>query len=140
MSFNKITIMGNLGRDPELRYTPQGKAVCDFSVATSEKWKDPQSGENKEETTWFRITFWGRQAEVANQYLKKGRPVYVEGRLKMREWTDRDGRVRTSLEVMGSDLHLISGKADGEPSATAMAANANTPTPTETITEDDIPF
>jgi single-strand DNA-binding protein len=140
MSFNKITIIGNLGRDPELRYTPQGKPVCDFSVATSERWKDPQSGENKEETTWFRITFWGRQAEVASQYLKKGRPVYVEGRLKMREWTDRDGRPRTSLEVMGSDLQLIGTKMDGEPAATAMAASASTPTPTDAITEDDIPF
>src|SRR5438034_11698708 len=83
MSFNKIIIVGNLGRDPELRYTPQGTAVCDFSVATNERRKD-QSGEMKDETTWFKVTFWGRQAEVASQYLTKGRQVYIEGRLRAR--------------------------------------------------------
>src|ERR1043166_7965527 len=98
MSFNKIIIIGNLGREPELKYTPQGTAVCEFSVATNEKRKD-QNGEVKEETTWFKVTFFGRHAKVASQYLNKGRQVYVEGRLRAREWTDKEGRAHTSLEV-----------------------------------------
>src|SRR5215510_11044390 len=111
MSFNKIIIVGNLGRDPELRYTPQGTAVCDFSVATNERRKD-QSGEQKDETTWFRVTFFGRLAEVASQYLSKGRQVYLEGRLRAREWTDKDGKVRTSPEVVGSELQLLGARGE----------------------------
>ena len=93
MSFNKITIVGNLGRDPELRYTPQGTPVCSFTVATNERRKD-RAGEMQDSTTWFRVTLWGRQAETASQYLTKGRPVYIEGRLRVEEWTDRDNRQR----------------------------------------------
>lgn len=145
MSFNKIILVGNLGRDPELRYTPQGTAVCDFSVATSEKRKDSTGGETKEETTWFKVTFWGRQAEVASQFLSKGRQVYVEGRLRAREWTDKDGKVRTSLEVTGTDLQLIGGRADdiGAASVSAGASSKGSkmaPPIDETVTEDDIPF
>src|SRR6266481_722818 len=82
MSFNKITLVGNLGRDPELRYTPQGTPVCSFSLATNERRKDRATGENNDITTWFRVTLWGRQAETASQYLTRGRPVYIEGRLR----------------------------------------------------------
>lgn len=148
MSFNKIIIVGNLGRDPELRYTPQGTAVCDFSVATNEKRKDA-SGESKDETTWFRVTFWGRQAEVASQYLSKGRQVYIEGRLRMREWTDKDGKVRTSLEVTGNELQLLGSRGDEMPNVSAAAASkpaakgsasAAPDTFDDTVTEDDIPF
>jgi single-strand DNA-binding protein len=106
MSFNKITIVGYLGRDPELRYTPQGTAVCNFSVATTEKRRNAR-GETEEHTLWFRVAAWGRQAEVANEYLAKGRQVYVEGRLRVEEYTDRDGNPRTSLEVNASDIHFL---------------------------------
>jgi len=96
-SFNKITIVGYLGKDPELRYTPQGVPVCDFSVATTERKKD-KAGEFQDLTTWFRVTFWRNQAELANQYLSKGRQVYIEGRLSQREYQDRDGNTRYSLK------------------------------------------
>jgi single-strand DNA-binding protein len=98
MSFNKITIVGYLGRDPELRYTPQGTAVCNFSVATTEKRKNAR-GETEEHTIWFRIAAWGRQAELVAEYLAKGKQVYVKGRLRREEYTDREGIQRTSLEA-----------------------------------------
>ncbi|HKY05018.1 MAG TPA: single-stranded DNA-binding protein, partial [Blastocatellia bacterium] len=94
-SFNKIMIVGYLGRDPELRYTTQGTPVCDFSIATTERRKD-KAGDVQEATTWFRVSLFGRQAEVASQYLTKGRQVYVEGQLSQREYTDKDGVARTS--------------------------------------------
>jgi single-strand DNA-binding protein len=111
-SFNKIVIVGYLGRDPELRYTPQGQAVCNFSVATTEKRKEPRSGEAQDITTWFKVTLWGRLAELANQYLSKGKQVYVEGRLRQEEYTDRDGVKRTSLVVNASDMHFLGTKGD----------------------------
>ncbi len=106
MSFNKIILVGNLGRDPELRYTPQGDAVCNLSIATSEKKRD-KAGEWQDVTTWFRVTLWRKQAENAAKYLAKGRKVYVEGRLRIEEWTDRDGNNRYTLEVQGTDMHFI---------------------------------
>lgn len=112
MSFNKITIVGNLGRDPELRYTPQGSAVCNFSIATNEKRRD-KSGEMQDLTTWFRVTLWNKQAENASKYLTKGSPVYVEGRLRIEEWTDRDGNNRFTLEVQGTDMQFISAGRGG---------------------------
>ena len=108
-SFNKIIIVGYLGRDPEIRYTPAGDAVCSFSVATTEKKKD-----GGDETTWFRITTWRRQAEVANQYLSKGKQVYIEGRLKQQEYTDRDGNKRTTLEVNATDMQFLGGPRDSD--------------------------
>lgn len=129
MSFNKIILVGNLGKDPELRYTPQGTPVCDFSVATSEKRKDA-SGESQEVTLWFKVTFWGRQAEVASQYLTKGKPVYIEGRLRTSEWTDREGKNRTSLEVHGTEMQFIgSANADSLGAGTASRAMAGGATP-----------
>jgi single-strand DNA-binding protein len=112
MSFNKITIVGYLGRDPELRYTPQGTAVCNFSVATTEKRRNAR-GQTEEHTIWFRVTAWGRQAEVANEYLAKGRQVYVEGRLRLEEYTDREGNPRTSAEVNASDIHFLGQRGAG---------------------------
>lgn len=106
MSFNKITIVGNLGKDPELRYTPQGNAVCNFSVATNEKRRD-KSGDFQDVTTWFRITLWGKQAENASKYLTKGSPIYVEGRLRVEEWQDRDGKSRYTLDVSATDMQFI---------------------------------
>ena len=111
-SFNKIVIVGYLGRDPELRYTPQGVAVCNFSVATTERRKDQRTGEPQDTTTWFRVTLWRRQAEVANQYLSKGKQVYIEGRLRQEEYTDRDGVKRTSLAVDATDLQFLGTKGD----------------------------
>ncbi len=106
MSFNKIIVVGNLGRDPELRYTPQGTAVCSFTMATNERRKG-QAGEPQDVTTWFRVTVWGKQAETVSKYLTKGRRVYVEGRLHVEEWTDRDGKQRHTLEVNATDVHFI---------------------------------
>lgn len=137
MSFNKITIVGNLGHDPELRYTPQGIPVCNFSVATNERWRD-SGGELQERTTWFRVTAWRRHAELANQYLKKGSQVYVEGRLSLREYTGRDGVVRTSLEVTVSDIQFL----DRKP--TEVDQGGPEPGLTETLppspADDDVPF
>lgn len=112
MSFNKIIVVGNLGRDPELRYTPQGTAVCDFSVATNEKKRD-KAGELQDVTTWFRITTWNKQAENASKYLTKGSPVYIEGRLRIDEWTDRDGNNRYTLVVNATDMQFISSGRGG---------------------------
>jgi single-strand DNA-binding protein len=112
MSFNKIILVGNLGRDPELRYTPQGTAVCNFSMATNEKKRD-KSGELHDVTTWFRVTLWRQQAENAAKYLTKGSQVYVEGRLALEEWTDRDGNVRQTLDVQGTDMRFIGTKGGG---------------------------
>ncbi len=111
MSFNKIIIVGNLGKDPELRYTPQGTAVCNFSMATNERRKD-KSGESQDITTWFRVTLWDKKAEIASKYLQKGTQVYIEGRLKLDEWTDRDGNVRQTLDVTGTDMQFIGSRDD----------------------------
>ena len=124
MSFNKITIVGYLGRDPELRYTPQGTAVCNFSVATTEKRKNAR-GEQEEHTIWFRIAAWGRQAELVAEYLVKGKQVYVEGRLRREEYTDREGIQRTSLEVNASDIHFLGQRGDATNGAAERADEFN---------------
>lgn len=142
MSMNKIIIIGNLGRDPELRYTPSGTAVCDFSLATTSKGKDG-AGESVDTTTWFRATFFGKQAEVAAQYLTKGRQVYIEGRLSQKEWVDRDGNKRTSLEVVGTDMHFIGAKpADGETPASKPATDSKPKAAPRVapVDDSDIPF
>jgi single-strand DNA-binding protein len=136
MSFNKIILVGNLGKDPEMRYTPQGTPVCNFSLATNERRKD-KSGEAQDITTWFKVTLWGRQAEVAAQYLTKGQQVYIEGRLRLEEWTDRDGAKRTTLEVHATDLQFISAPSGDarEPSAAAAPQREH-----EDLSDHDIPF
>lgn len=106
MSFNKIILVGNLGRDPELRYTPQGTPVCSFTMATNEKRKGA-GGDQQDITTWFRVTIWGQRAEVASKYLTKGSPVYIEGRLRLEEWTDRDGKTRQTLDVQATEMQFI---------------------------------
>ncbi len=112
MSFNKIILVGNLGKDPELRYTPQGDAVCSFTMATNERKKD-KSGEMQNVATWFRVTLWRHQAENASKYLAKGRQVYIEGRLRIEEWTDRDNVTRQSLEVTATDMQFLGSRNDG---------------------------
>jgi single-strand DNA-binding protein len=162
MSFNKVIIVGNLGRDPEMRYTPQGTPVCTFTIATNERRKD-KAGEQQDITTWFKVTVWGKQAETVSQYLTKGRSVYVEGRLHVEEWTDKEGKPRHTLEVNASDVHFIDsaqnagGRAEGIPvrqfesngnrnsqSAAAVATARNVPgrVPQRAIEieDEEIPF
>lgn len=139
MSFNKVILVGNLGRDPELRYTPQGTPVCSFSMATNERRKD-KTGEMQDHTTWFRITLWGRQAETASQYLTKGRPVYIEGRLRVEEWTDRDGKQRHTLEVHATDMQFIGGGRGAEEPPMEKAAAAGAASEQADLADDDIPF
>jgi len=111
-TLNKITLIGYLGRDPEIRYTPDGQAVTNFSMATTEKWTDKASGEKKELTTWFRIVAWRRLAEIAGEYLARGRQVYVEGRLQVDEWKDKEGNNRFTLEVVANQIVLLGRKDD----------------------------
>ena len=106
-SVNKAILMGNAGRDPEVRYAPSGVAVCNLSIATSSKRKDKQSGEYVEETQWHRVTFYDKLAEIVGQYVKKGRPVYVEGRIVYRKYTDKDGIEKTSTEIVASEMQLL---------------------------------
>lgn len=146
MSFNKIILVGNLGRDPELRYTPDGTPVCTFSLATNERRRDRTTGENNDVTTWFRVTLWRRQAEVASQYLTRGKPVYIEGRLRVEEYTDRDGKTRHSLEVTATDMQFIgsargedAGGGGGQQAKAATAPRNAAPEPTDLV-DDDVPF
>ena len=109
---NRVILIGRLGRDPELRYTQAGKAVTNFTMATSENWKD-DSGEKQERTEWHKIQMWGKLAEVAGKYLSKGAQVYIEGKLQTREWTDKDDIKRYTTEVVASSLVMLGGKGDG---------------------------
>jgi single-strand DNA-binding protein len=111
-SVNKVILLGNLGRDPETRYTTGGDAVCNLNIATSEQWKD-KSGEKQERTEWHRVVLFGRQAEIAGEYLKKGRSVYIEGRIQTRKYTDKDGVEKYSTEVVGDRMQLIGGAREG---------------------------
>ena len=111
-SVNKVILLGNLGRDPETRYTTGGDAVTNLNIATSEQWKD-KSGEKQERTEWHRVVLFGRQAEIAGEYLKKGRSVYIEGRLQTRKYTDKDGVEKYSTEIVGDRMQLIGGSREG---------------------------
>ncbi|OGB06154.1 MAG: single-stranded DNA-binding protein [Burkholderiales bacterium RIFCSPHIGHO2_12_FULL_69_20] len=112
-SVNKVILIGNLGRDPEVRYAPSGSAICNVAIATSRNWKDKTSGERQEETEWHRVVFYDRLAEIAGEYLKKGRPVYVEGRLKTRKWTDKDGVEKYTTEIVADQMQLLGGREGG---------------------------
>ncbi len=109
-SVNKVIIVGNLGRDPEVRYNPSGGAWCTVSIATTRNWKNKDSGEKVEETEWHRVVFNDRLAEIAGEYLKKGRSVYVEGRLKTRKWTDKDGVEKYTTEVIADQMQMLGGR------------------------------
>jgi len=148
-SVNKVILIGNLGRDPEVRYTQGGSAVANFTMATTDQWKDASSGERKERTEWHRIVVWGRQAEVAGEYLRKGRQVYVEGSLQTREWTDRDGNKRTTTEVKCQFFQMLGSRdsVDNRPAAQPAAEPAaaqDTSRVAEPASasyeEDDVPF
>ncbi|WP_043764946.1 single-stranded DNA-binding protein [Algiphilus aromaticivorans] len=110
---NKVILIGNLGQDPEVRYTASGTAVANLRIATSESWRDKQTGEQKENTEWHTVVLFGKTAEIASQYLKKGRQVYIEGRLQTRKWQDKSGNDRFSTEVVGNDMQMIGGGAGG---------------------------
>ena len=104
---NKVILVGNLGRDPEVRYSPNGQAVANVTLATSESWKDKTSGEKQERTEWHRVVFFGRLAEIAGEYLKKGAQIYIEGRLQTRKWQDKDGHDRYTTEIVANDMQML---------------------------------
>lgn len=131
-SVNRVIILGNVGKDPETRYMPSGDAVTNLSVATSENWKD-KDGNKQEHTEWHRIAFFGKLAEIAGEYVKKGSPVYVEGRLKTRKWQDKDGSDRYSTEVVAERLQLL-GKREATQEEKPKAKQGSDPL------DDDIPF
>ena len=141
-SLNKVMLIGNLGKDPEVRYTGAGTAVASFSLATSEKFKN-KNGEWEEKTEWHNITLWARLAEIAGEYLTKGKTVYIEGRLQTRKWQDRDGRDRYTTEIVGDKMQMLSGKGEGggRP-AGGRAEGQEAPAYEEPVfnPDDDIPF
>ena len=114
-SINKVILIGNLGKDPEVRYTPNGAAICNITLATTRSWKNKDSGDKVEETEWHRVVFYDRLAEIAGEYLKKGRPVYVEGRLKTRKWQDKEGVDKYTTEIVADNMQLLGGREGGEP-------------------------
>jgi single-strand DNA-binding protein len=124
MSVNKVILVGRLGRDPETRYTGSGQAVGNFSVATDESYKD-RNGERQKRTEWHKIVVWGKQAEIAQQYLKKGSLVFIEGRIQSREWQDKEGQKRTSFEIVASNFRMLGGRGDAA-AAGAGAAGGGT--------------
>ena len=138
-SINKVLLLGNLGRDPELRSTPKGNNVLNFPMATSRRWKDRETEEVHNETDWHRIVVWGRQAEVLSEYLKKGSQVHVEGRLQTRSWTDNDGAKRYTTEIVASRIQLL-GRREDRTVPEPVEEPAATATPIEPNGEEDIPF
>jgi len=158
MSVNRVILVGRLGRDPETRYTGSGQAVANFSVATDESYKD-RNGERQKRTEWHKIVVWGKQAEIAQQYLKKGSLVFIEGRIQSREWQDKEGQKRTSFEIVANTFRMLGGRAEaaaaGAAATGAAAPRANDdfeqPAPPEEsygggaaggpeISDEDIPF
>ena len=150
---NKAILIGNLGNEPEVRYMPSGDAVANVSLATSESWKDKQTGESKERTEWHRVVFFGKVAEVVQQYLHKGSKIYVEGQLRTRKWQGQDGQDRYTTEIvvaMGGTMQMLDSRPDGGAStsqgqgstrpAQAPAANGNGRQPEPPPFDDDIPF
>ena len=112
-SVNSCTFIGNLGKDPDMRYTASGEAICNFSIACSESWKDKNTGEKKEQTEWVRISFFGKLAEICGQWLKKGSQVYIEGSMRTRKWTDKDGQEKYTTEIRGNEMKMLGGKPEG---------------------------
>jgi single-strand DNA-binding protein len=153
MSVNKVILVGRLGRDPETRYTGSGHAVCNFSLATDESFKD-RSGERQKRTEWHKIVVWAKQAEIAQQYLKKGSQIYLEGRIQSREWTDKENQKRTSFEIVCTNFRMLGSRADSMGGGAARGAaagaadfDAEAPGPMEQhepsgpeVGDEDIPF
>ena len=126
-SVNKIILIGNLGQDPEIRTTTGGTQVASLSVATSESWNDRQSGERKEQTEWHRVTMYGKLAEIAGQFLRKGAKVYIEGRLQTRKWQDKEGNDRYTTEVVANEMQMLDGRSDGAESGPSQSESGATP-------------
>ena len=153
-SVNKVIIVGNLGRDPEVRYTPDGASITNVTIATTDTWKDKATGEKKEATEWHRVVFFGKLAEIAGQYLKKGRQVYVEGALRTRKWQDKEGQERYTTEIVANEMKMLGsreGMSDAPPRESggnsSAAAGGNRPAAAPQPAsgnfndfEDDIPF
>lgn len=144
-SVNKVILVGNLGKDPEIRYMPNGDAAASFSIATSESWKDKTTGEKKELTEWHRCSAFGKLAEIIGQYLKKGSTVYVEGSIHTRKWQDKDGQDRYSTEIKVKDLKMLGGKPSGgsgssEPQRSSPSPQSAPSSGSFEDMPDDIPF
>jgi single-strand DNA-binding protein len=146
-SLNKVMLIGRLGKDPELKYTAGGTPFCRFSLATDDVWNDKNSGERQEKTEWHNIVAWDRLAEICNQYLTKGRLVYIEGSLQTREWDDQEGNKRRTTEIRARDMVMLGGNAGegtggGQRRAAVAESGSSGPSSshTSTITDDDIPF
>ena len=141
-SVNKVILIGNLGRDPELRYTQGGQGVANFTLATNERWRD-KDGQNQERTEWHRIVVWGKQAENCAQYLQKGRSCYIEGRLQTREWEDKEGKKRQTTEIVAQNVTFL-GSRDGAPRSADPGATTTGPPADGSMDPpaggDDIPF
>jgi len=150
MSVNKVILVGRLGKDPETRYTSSGQAVCNFSLATDETYKD-RAGERQKRTEWHRIVVWAKQAEIAQQYLHKGSLIYVEGRIQTRQWDDREGQKRTTVEIVANNFRMLGGRGDAAAAAAGAGtgsteADVQTPAPAAEeapapeVSDEDIPF
>ncbi len=149
---NKVILIGNLGNDPDVRYTAGGSPVANVSLATSDTWRDKETGDQQERTEWHRVVFFGRLAEIVSEYLRKGSKVYVEGRLQTRKWQDRDGNDRYTTEIVGGEMQMLDSKGGGEdfarapaqapaPAAAAVPAAGNNPPGNDReFVDDDIPF
>lgn len=140
---NKVILVGNLGQKPEMRYTATQTAVANLSIATTESWKDKESGENRDKTEWHRVVFFGSLAEIAEKYLDKGSSVYVEGKIQTRKWQDKDGNDRYTTEVLGNQLTMLGSRSSSD-SSNQTDNPSNTPFPDddsgEGLSDDDIPF
>lgn len=138
-SINKVILIGNAGKDPELRYTPSGAAICNVSLATSRSWKDKTSGEKVEETEWHRAVFYDKLAEIVGEYVKKGKPLYVEGRLKTRKWQDKEGRDVYTTEVIAEQMQLLGGREEAAPPARSAPTGRAPAKPSAGYDDSDIP-
>jgi single-strand DNA-binding protein len=148
---NKVILVGNLGRDPEVRYSPNGQAVANVTIATSESWKDKNTGDKQERTEWHRVVFFGKLAEIAGEYLKKGAQIYVEGRLQTRKWQDKDGADRYTTEIVASEMQMLGSREGrgapssdfnqdtGQDTASHAGQKAAAPAAVKDM-DDDIPF
>ena len=141
---NKVILVGRLGKDPETKYMPSGDAVTSFSIATSENWKDKQSGEKREKTEWHNIVAFRRLGEICGEYLRKGSQVYIEGKLQTRKWQDKNGNDRYTTEIVANEMQMLGGRSSGDSYAPAQESRASKPEPAAAMVEDsfddDIPF
>ena len=136
---NKVILVGNVGQDPDQRFMPSGKAVTNIRIATSESWKDRESGDQKEKTEWHTVVLFDKLGEIAGEYLRKGSQVYIEGSLRTRKWQDKEGKDRYSTEIVARDMQMLGGKPQGERAPRQESAPASEPAPVGEF-DDDIPF